>query len=199
MRVPRPHDLLHVEGLDDHLHHDAPQWVRNALQGTGWVVALPVKSPCGHHVGVRGRTHPQRYTMVAPTSCIVDTISPEDIAGVRAWPTRGIPALEALREVRAPLNHLGLPWGPIGSVGYELVAGVAAVTSGSDLDLLVRLRHLDEQVIDDLIALQRSHFQNRSAAVDCLVETSHGTLPLAELERAQAAPWWPRETAESPC
>jgi hypothetical protein len=101
VRAPRPHDLLQVDGLDLHLRGDPPEWVRNALHGTGWVVTLPDAMTNGYAVGVRGRCKSQRYT----------TISPEDIAGVRAWPTRGTPALQALREVRAPLNTSGSPGG----------------------------------------------------------------------------------------
>ena len=72
----------------------------------------------GHAVGVRGTRPSQRYTLISPDHCVVDTVAPEVIAGVRGWPTRDIAALQGFREVRAPLNHLALPWGPIGSVGF---------------------------------------------------------------------------------
>ena len=100
---------------------------------------------------------------------------------MRAWPTRGTPALQALREVRAPLNHLGLTWGPIGSVGYELVTGLAAVTVDSDLNLLVRLPPSEEHQLQALVALHREYFANRTTRIDCLVDTFRGIVPLTDL------------------
>ena len=182
MRRPRPHDLLQVEGLDDYLPDSAPSWVRAALRRTSWVVVLRTATKSlGHTVGVRGTTRSQRYRLVAPDHCVIDAVAPEAVAGVRGWPIRDVPALEGFRQVRAPLNHSALPWGPIGSVGFELATGVAAATPDSDLDLMIRLPGLCQTIIDELVTLHDKHFHNVAARVDCQVETPVGAISLTEL------------------
>ena len=182
MRHPRPHDLLQVEGLDDYLPSHAPTWVRTALRRTSWVVVLRTATKSlGHAVGVRGTGRTQRYSLIAPDHCVVDAVAPEVVAGVRGWPTRDIAALQGFREVRAPLNHLALPWGPIGSVGFELATGVATTTPDSDLDLMIRLPGLCQSIIDELVSLHDNHFRNAAARVDCQVETPVGAISLTEL------------------
>jgi phosphoribosyl-dephospho-CoA transferase len=182
MRHPRPNDLLQVDRLDDYLPSHAPPWVRTALRRTSWVVVLRTAAKSlGHTVGVRGAERSQRFSLIAPDHCVIDVIAPEAVAGVRAWPTRNIPALEGFREVRAPLNHLALPWGPIGSVGFELATGVPTATADSDLNLMIRLPGLCQSIIDELITLHDSRFRNAIPQVDCQVETPVGAISLTEL------------------
>jgi phosphoribosyl-dephospho-CoA transferase len=182
VRDPRPHDLLRVFELDTYLPADTAWWVKSALHGSSWVVTLgPAPKSEGHRVGVRGPDRSQRYTLVAPGDCVADMIVPEDVAGVRASPTRDLPALQSLREVRAPLNHLGLPWGPIGSVGFELATGLAATSRDSDLDLIIRVPDFEPAIVDRLWSLHNNHSRHLSARVDCLVEGPVGTIALTEL------------------
>jgi phosphoribosyl-dephospho-CoA transferase len=181
MREPRPHDLLQVDGLDNYLPIDAPTWVKPVLRGTSWVVIHRTgTSSQGHAVGVRGARRTQRYELIAPQHCVVDRVVPEDVAGVRSWPIRDAAALQALREVRAPLNRLGFPWGPIGSVGFELATGLAAVMPEDDLDLIVRVPDRN-RVFDQLLWLHDNHFRKMLAPVDCQIETPVGTIGLREL------------------
>ena len=79
------------------------------------------------------------------------------------------------------MNHLGLPWGPIGSVGFELATGLAATSPDSDLDLIVRVPDFRPATVDRLWSLHDSHFRHLSARVDCLVEGPVGTIGLPEL------------------
>jgi phosphoribosyl-dephospho-CoA transferase len=79
------------------------------------------------------------------------------------------------------LNQLGLPWGPIGSVGFELATGQAATSPDSDLDLIVRVPDLQPATVDGLWSLHDSHFRHLSARVDCLVEGPAGTIGMTEL------------------
>jgi phosphoribosyl-dephospho-CoA transferase len=182
MRDPRTHDILGVFELDRYLPTEVPRWAKTTLHGSSWVV---VRSPAtlsrGHLVGVRGSDPSQRCVVIAPHQCIVDVVVPEDIAGVRSWPTRNLPALQSLREVRARLNQLGLPWGPVGSVGFELATGQAATTSDSDLELIIRVPDLDPATIEPLVSLQDNHFRNLAARVDCEVVTPVESIRLAEL------------------
>jgi phosphoribosyl-dephospho-CoA transferase len=54
---------------------------------------------------------------------------------VRARWIRSLRVLDAVDELFAAL---GLAWGPTGSVGFELATGVAAASTDSDLDVVVR-------------------------------------------------------------
>jgi phosphoribosyl-dephospho-CoA transferase len=181
MRDPRPHDILKVFGLDSYLPAAVPLWIKTALHGSSWVVVLGPALSQGYCVGVRGPNRLQRYTLIAPDHCVVDMIVPEDVAGVRAWPTRDLPALQSLREVRAPLNHLGLPWGPIGSVGFELATGLAAASPDSDLDLIIRVPDFQPGTVERLLSLQNNQFGNLPARVDCQVESPAELVDLDEL------------------
>lgn len=71
-----------------------------------------------------------------------------------------------------------MPWGPIGSVGFELASGVPAVTLSSDLDVLIRPAGLPARAW-----MMRLHvaLQRLPARVDCQVETDDGALALHEL------------------
>jgi phosphoribosyl-dephospho-CoA transferase len=48
------------------------------------------------------------------------------------------PALRALEEMKNRWADLTLPWGPAGSVGFELASGRKVTTETSDLDLVIR-------------------------------------------------------------
>ena len=79
------------------------------------------------------------------------------------------------------MNRSALPWGPIGSVGFELASGVATATPDSDLDLMIRLPGLCQSIIDELVALHDKHFRSIAARVDCQVDTPVGPIGLTEL------------------
>jgi phosphoribosyl-dephospho-CoA transferase len=60
----------------------------------------------------------------------------------RAWEQArrraSVPALVALAAAAPWLDALGLPWGPVGGIGFELATGIPVLTAASDVDLLVR-------------------------------------------------------------
>jgi phosphoribosyl-dephospho-CoA transferase len=85
------------------------------------------------------------------------------------------------------LNQLGLPWGPIGSVGFELISGLAAVTPQDDLDLIIRVPDVGRAITDRLLSLQDNHFRKLLAGVDCQVETAVDAIRLPELRSGAVA------------
>jgi hypothetical protein len=93
-------------------------------------------------------------------------------------PWTALPVARALRAAAALLGEAGLPWGPTGSVGFELASGVRTVTPSSDLDLLVRPTRLQARA-----TLERLHvaLQRLPAGVDCQIETDDGAIALGEL------------------
>ncbi|AKT43890.1 malonate decarboxylase holo-ACP synthase [Chondromyces crocatus] len=141
---PRPHDLLH---LTDPSHlvalGDIPTWVSPALTRAPWVVVRRAQPLDGLlAVGVRGATRSERFAAFIAPDHIDRVVSPEDLAHAHRADSphgsRDLPAFRALACVALLLAPTGIPWGPAGSVGFELASGWPAVTPGSDLDLLLR-------------------------------------------------------------
>ena len=86
--------------------------------------------------------------------------------------------MRALSPIHEMLRKLGLAWGPIGSVGFELASGFPAANSGSDLDLLIRTEDtvIPRAMAEDLIAFM----EGVGVRVDVQLETAAGGIALAE-------------------
>jgi phosphoribosyl-dephospho-CoA transferase len=176
--ILRPHDLLRVvdpSGITD----AAPTWARTTLSRTPWVVVRRAEAPNGFAaVGLRGEHRSQRHAMVIPHDTIGAVARPEDLTADAG--TRDVPAFHALTRAGDYLDECAMPWGPTGSVGFELATGAVTVTADSDLDLVVRAPVLTPAVLQRLSVL-RARLQKLFARVDCQVETSNGAIALAEL------------------
>jgi phosphoribosyl-dephospho-CoA transferase len=178
--APQPHDLLRLSSVDL-TPPDAPGWVSAALLATPWAVVRRAESTAGViPVGVRGRRRADRYALTVTAGDIVDTVSPEVLTRRETRPGHRIPAMRTLDTVRSALDRTDLPWGPTGSVGFELATGVSTATDESDLDLLVRVPRLMPNVLAQLTELH-GLFMAQTARVDCQVETRWGAVALAEL------------------
>ncbi|MFJ9381327.1 malonate decarboxylase holo-ACP synthase [Streptomyces sp. NPDC101455] len=180
MTAVRPHDLLRLTRTRGIVPADAPGWVAPALEGAPWVVVrrngvrddrIPV--------GVRGSTRAQRFALDIPADSVAEVLAPEQLAARRGRVRGDLPAFRALHAVASAIEEATcLLWGPTGSVGFELAAGVPVVTATSDLDLMVRSaapppRAVAVRVHDALGRLP--------ARVDCLIETDEGAVALGEL------------------
>ncbi|WP_426118932.1 malonate decarboxylase holo-ACP synthase [Pseudomonas sp. DSP3-2-2] len=135
-RTVLAHDLLWgmpVSALPD----DAPDWVVEAVRLGHPVVVRRASAPVGQvAVGVRGPRREQRYATFMALADVQRCVRPEQLTatlGENDWP-----ALQALAQIRPPMNALGLIWGVSGSAGFELASGIAALHQHSDLDLIVR-------------------------------------------------------------
>ena len=93
---------------------------------------------------------------------------------------RWVGSLQVLDVVDDVFTSLGVAWGPTGSVGFELATGVAAATTASDLDVIVRtpepwpLENARE-IADDLARLP--------ARVDAQLDVPAGAVALDEYAR----------------
>lgn len=171
-----PHDLLRVTGPAA-LPADAPAWAVHALSGTPWVVVRRDRAPDGYlPVGVRGADRSQRYGTFVGDADVLETAPPEILTDVVG---RDLPAIRTLRSLRPLLDDAGLPWGPTGSVGFELATGHATATATSDLDLLIRLSEL-RGALPALVSLNHA-FGSAECRVDCQVQTPCGAAALIEL------------------
>ena len=176
MPSARPHDLLRVSGPAA-LPADAPAWAVRALSDTPWVVVRRDRAPDGYlPVGARGASRSERYGTLVAAADVLETAPPETLT---ADAGRDLPAIRTLRGLRQLLDAAGLPWGPTGSVGFELATGHPAATSTSDLDLLVRVSEL-QGALPTLVSLDHA-FGSAECRVDCQVETRCGAAALTEL------------------
>jgi phosphoribosyl-dephospho-CoA transferase len=179
MIAARPHDLVRLADPGAVLTGAEPAWVGAALAAAPWVVIRRATATGGQlAAGVRGRARHQRHAMLIPAGAVVGIARPEDLRPAASVRSAETPALAALRECRPVLDALGHPWGPTGSAGFELATGCPATTAASDLDLLIRLGTLcgfpQAAVLADRLS-------GLPARVDCLLETGHGAVALAEL------------------
>jgi phosphoribosyl-dephospho-CoA transferase len=132
-------------------------------------------------VGVRGDLRQQRFGAWLAVDEALEAITPQALASRRT--TRAIPALTMLPRAEKIMCEYGLAgvWGPGGSVGFELASAVPAVTSSSDLDLVLELDR------PELIANRALSLWTALAAlpvrVDVLLETPVGAAVLSEYVR----------------
>ena len=185
MFSPRPHDLLRVSS-GRVLPSDAPPWASGALSVTPWVVARRAGARMGRiAVGVRGKSRSERYATAVDPADVCEVVAPEDLAHVLPRRCRELAAMCALNTVGPVMDNTGLPWGPTGSVGFELASATPAATPDSDLDLLLRLPRGSSAALMGLAALHRE-FRSLAVLVDCQVEIHCGAVALAELVGAQS-------------
>jgi phosphoribosyl-dephospho-CoA transferase len=176
----RPHDLIRLRDPGGRVG-DAPAWVRVALARMPWVVVRRSDPPTGFvAVGVRGDVRSHRYALTVPQTSVGAVLAPEDLADVDLGGRRDLPALRALAAARVHLDECAMPWGPTGSVGFELATGEATATRDSDLDLVVRVPVLTSPALQRLGELY-GRLQGLDARVDCQIETGSGAVALAEL------------------
>ncbi|HCR1217779.1 TPA: malonate decarboxylase holo-ACP synthase [Pseudomonas aeruginosa] len=175
--APEPHDLL-LGMAPEHLPENAPAWVRVALKA-GWpvVVRRAPADPARVAIGVRGLAREQRWAGWMPLAAIARCLRPEALGQREPAMLRDLPAWRALRDVRAPLNALGLAWGVTGGAGFELASGVAVLHPDSDLDLLLRTPRPFPRD-DALRLLQR--FEQCPCRIDLQLQTPAGGVALRE-------------------
>jgi phosphoribosyl-dephospho-CoA transferase len=96
---------------------------------------------------------------------------------------RRTPALQALREVIERWQGLTLPWGPTGSVGFELATRHQVTTEASDLDLAIRAMN---QIDTERASFLWDRLAGLQAKVDVRVETPVCSFSLEEYAHASS-------------
>jgi phosphoribosyl-dephospho-CoA transferase len=182
----RPHDLLRLTS-GGRLRHDGsvPAWVRTSLARAPWVVVRRARTQAGLiPVGVRGRTRAERFAALLASETVAARVTPEDLAAARGWcrmpRARRVGPLRVLDAVDELFASHSLAWGPTGSVGFELATGVAAASTASDLDVVVRApepwpHEYAREIAGDLALLP--------TRVDVQLDAPAGTVMLAECAR----------------
>ncbi|ABD90110.1 malonate decarboxylase holo-ACP synthase [Rhodopseudomonas palustris] len=139
----RPHDLLWIDEPRTLISDSStPAWVFAALDAAPVVVVRRGRAAAGLiPVGIRGAARCERFAGAISVGSVTKRINPSDLLIARHEPSAArfaaIPALRGFSAVEAAWSELRLPWGPVGSVGFELATGIPAATVSSDLDLVI--------------------------------------------------------------
>lgn len=159
-RNPQVHDLLQI---------DQPSLISGCT--SPWVVVRRAQAPPGLiAVGVRGNARSERWATFCEERLVRNIVRPEELLlrNRTANDVRRTPARRALEEMNKRWADLRLPWGPGGSVAFELATGRKVTTEASDLDLVIRAT--------EKICVQQARFLldrtlGLQAKVDVRVET----------------------------
>ncbi|MFK3737422.1 malonate decarboxylase holo-ACP synthase [Massilia sp. TN1-12] len=156
-----------------------PDWLGGAWQARAPLVVRREATSHGRlPVGARGPLRNQRLAGYVDGAVVQQRVTPEMLA--QAPVPAGPPCLAALARLAPRLAGLGLAWGPIGGVGFQLASGLPVLRETSDLDLLVRApRPLPAGTVAALAALQR----DADCRIDIQVDTGSGGFALAEYAR----------------
>jgi phosphoribosyl-dephospho-CoA transferase len=202
----RIHDLLEIdaEGFLQ-AHPSAPAWVAESLRHTPFVVVR--RGPVSAQeipVGVRGAHRNERWAGGCHPNLVKEVLTPQQLLGRAAEATTAsvppvplalaapalsraavIPALRTLSLLTQRWKALASPWGPGGSVGFELATGSQVVTPRSDLDVVI---YAQTQMTVDEARMLRDSTQGLPAPVDIRVETPTCGFSLAEYGSRAPAP-----------
>jgi len=183
----RTHDLLEIDA--SHLlsgHAPAPEWVEDDLLRSPFVVVrrgLATKQAIP--VGVRGAQRNQRWATLCHPKSVRNILTPSQLL-TRAIPisrANAIPALRALYLLKERWMESVLPWGPGGSVGFELATGRHAVKPESDLDIVL---YAERRMTAEEAKSLCDRAMNLPAVVDIRVET-----PVCGFSLKEFAGWSP--------
>ena len=185
--APRVHDLLHIDAhglIADSVSQ--PAWVRETLISCPWLVVRRGQAPVGHiAVGVRGAMRSERWAGFCGERLIKKVVRPQELLMSHASNSiPRTPALRVLREISERWAELALPWGPVGSVGFELATGRMVTTEASDLDVVIRA---SQRITIDYARWLFDRTLGFEAKVDVRVETSACGFSLEEYVIAGAS------------
>ncbi|PUA18650.1 malonate decarboxylase holo-ACP synthase [Glaciimonas sp. PCH181] len=182
--VPRAHDLLWISGLDALVAEQPfPAWV-----SAEWLERAPVvirretvENVAWLPVGLRGKTRSERFKALLSAEAVTKHISPELLVRTEAWNIHSqykiFPAVEALANMAAAMNALGLDWGPTGSVGFALASGLPVLREDSDLDLVIRT---NAPFCTPQCELLQSVCASSACRIDLQIDTGYGGFAFAE-------------------
>jgi phosphoribosyl-dephospho-CoA transferase len=141
----RPHYLVKIDTAaisfgNSSFNESVPASVRRELEETNFVVVRRgVITKSWVPIGIRGHQRFQRWAAWYPRYAIQEIVKPMDLlTRVNTVNDRNVsPARRALRSLMNAWHSLTYPWGPAGSLGFELATGKQTTTMKSDLDVVI--------------------------------------------------------------
>jgi phosphoribosyl-dephospho-CoA transferase len=145
----RPHYLLKIDTAaisfgNSSFDVSVPASVRRELEETNFVVVRRgVITESWVPIGIRGPQRFQRWAAWYPRYAIQEIVKPMDLlTRVNTVNDRNVsPARRALQSLMNAWQSLTYPWGPAGSLGFEMATGQQTTTMKSDLDVVIYADH----------------------------------------------------------
>jgi phosphoribosyl-dephospho-CoA transferase len=168
----RTHHLLEIDAKQFCLVQDSlPQWVEDGLRRTPFVVVRRgVETEQGIPVGVRGVARNERWAAFCDPRFVKRVIAPPQLLGRTAPAFRmdAIAAFPSLQSLEERWSTIPYPWGPGGSIGFELATGSHVAKPASDLDIVI---YIDSRMTTGEAADLCISASDLPAAVDLRGET----------------------------
>jgi phosphoribosyl-dephospho-CoA transferase len=145
----RPHYLLKIDTAaisfgNSSFDVSVPASVRRELEETNFVVVRRgVITESWVPIGIRGPQRFQRWAAWYPRYAIQEIVKPMDLlTRVNTVNDRNVsPARRVLQSLMNAWQSLTYPWGPAGSLGFEMATGQQTTTMKSDLDVVIYADH----------------------------------------------------------
>ena len=184
----RTHDLLEIDAnVFISGNASSPEWVEEALRKSPFVVVRRGRvTDLEIPIGVRGAERNQRWAAFCHPTWLKSILTPPQLLTrtIPALRVDAAPALRALQVLKDRWMDLDHPWGPGGSVGFELATGRYVVKPESDLDVVI---YAEGKITREEAGSLHARTTNLSVAVDIRVETLACGFSLIEYERGSAA------------
>jgi phosphoribosyl-dephospho-CoA transferase len=184
----RTHDLLEIDAnVFIAENASAPGWVEEALRKTPFVVVRRGRTTDQEiPIGVRGAKRNQRWAAFCHPTRLKSIITPPELLTVTipALKADASPALRALQVLKDRWMDLDHPWGPGGSVGFELATGRQVVKPESDLDVMI---YAEGKITREQARSLQARTTNLLVPVDIRVETLGCGFSLIEYARREGA------------
>lgn len=159
-----------------------PEWAKSSLRTVPFVVVrrAPIEGEW-IPIGIRGKARHEQYAGFLKLSQVKNVTKPETIADKDLWKSavRRIPVLD---EIQVIMKRQGIPWGPTGSVGFELVTNHAVIHEKSDIDLILKCEAPIDLQVSKILYKELSLLPIR---IDAIIEMPYGAYALAEYAKAE--------------
>ena len=168
----RTHDLLEIDAKQLlSSQASAPKWVEGELRESPFAVVRRGLAPGNQiPIGVRGTGRNQRWAAFCHPKLVERILTPSQLL-TRAIPisrANAISALRALDLLKERWMGNVLPWGPGGSVAFELASGRHVTKPESDLDIVI---YAERRMTAEEAKSLCDRAMNLSAVIDIRVET----------------------------
>jgi phosphoribosyl-dephospho-CoA transferase len=165
----------------------APGWVKEALRKTPYVVVRRGRTTDQEiPIGLRGAERNQRWAAFCHPTWAKSILTPPQLltGTIPALRVDAAPALRALQVLKDRWMGLDHPWGPGGSVGFELATGRHVVKPESDLDVVI---YAEGKITREEARSLQARTTNLLVPIDIRVETLGCGFSLTEYARGGAA------------
>ena len=185
----RTHDLLEIDperflSLQD----SVPEWAAEELRRAPFlVVRRGLVSEHSIPVGLRGPERNQRWAAFCHTELVKSITTPPQLLkrAVPRFRADSVPAFRSLSLLEERWTSLYRPWGPGGSIGFELATGIHVARPESDLDIVL---YADGRITTEEAKSLCGSTSGLPSAIDIRVEAKNCGFSLKEYANQGSSP-----------